>query len=99
VSFSQVNPNKSKQKSLDLFGFIWRNWDFSKGYSQKIKKSASLSTRLGVVRQTSEALISLSSPGQSSSQPVPRSGDWENNSMASVFRKQIARELRRRLRF
>jgi hypothetical protein len=22
VSFSQVNPNKSKQKSLDLFGFI-----------------------------------------------------------------------------
>ena len=34
----QANPNKSKQKSLDLFGFIRPNRDFSMGYEQKIKK-------------------------------------------------------------
>jgi hypothetical protein len=35
ASFSQANPNKTKQKSLGLLGFIWWNWDFSKGYSRK----------------------------------------------------------------
>src|SRR5690349_4109210 len=34
----QANPNKNKQNSLDLFGFIWRNRDFSMGYSRKNKK-------------------------------------------------------------
>jgi hypothetical protein len=30
--------NKSKQKSLDLLGFLWPNRDFSKGYTGKNKK-------------------------------------------------------------
>jgi hypothetical protein len=32
---NQANPNKTKQKWLVLFGFIWRNRDFSMGYSRK----------------------------------------------------------------
>jgi hypothetical protein len=35
----QGKANKTKQKSLDLLGFIWPNPDFSKGYGQKNKKS------------------------------------------------------------
>jgi hypothetical protein len=34
----QANPNKTKQKSLDLLGFIRPNRDFSMGYEQKNKK-------------------------------------------------------------
>jgi hypothetical protein len=30
----QINPNKTKQKSLDLLGFIRPNRDFSKGYGE-----------------------------------------------------------------
>jgi hypothetical protein len=36
-----MNPNKTKQKSLDFLGFIFPNRDFSKGYSdsrQKIRR-------------------------------------------------------------
>jgi hypothetical protein len=28
----QIRPNKTKQNSLDLLGFIRPNWDFSMGY-------------------------------------------------------------------
>jgi hypothetical protein len=31
---SQANPSKTKQKSLDLLGFIRPNQDFSRGYSE-----------------------------------------------------------------
>jgi hypothetical protein len=31
---AQAKPNKSKQNSLDLFGFARPNRDFSKGYGQ-----------------------------------------------------------------
>jgi hypothetical protein len=31
----QANPNKTKQSSLDLFGFILPNRDFSMGYGRK----------------------------------------------------------------
>jgi hypothetical protein len=34
----QANPNKTKQNSLDLFGFIWWNRDFSMSYGRKNKK-------------------------------------------------------------
>jgi hypothetical protein len=34
----QIIPNKSKQKSLDLLGFLWPIRDFSKGYTRKNKK-------------------------------------------------------------
>jgi hypothetical protein len=30
----QINPSKTKQKSLDLLGFIRPNRDFSRGYSE-----------------------------------------------------------------
>jgi hypothetical protein len=30
----QINPNKSKQKSLDFLGFIRPNRDFSMGYGE-----------------------------------------------------------------
>jgi hypothetical protein len=30
----QAEPNKTKQNSLDLFGFIPPNWDFSMGYGE-----------------------------------------------------------------
>jgi len=29
----QIKPNKTKENSLDLLGFIRPNWDFSMGYS------------------------------------------------------------------
>ena len=35
---NQANPNKSKQKRLDLLGFIRQNRDFSMGYREKNKK-------------------------------------------------------------
>jgi hypothetical protein len=30
----QINPNKSKQKGLDLLGYIRSNRDFSMGYGE-----------------------------------------------------------------
>jgi hypothetical protein len=44
VNFSQANPNKTKQKSLDFLGFIRRNRDFSKGYGRKNKKKTRVSS-------------------------------------------------------
>jgi hypothetical protein len=38
ASSVQINPNKTKQKSLDSLGLIHQNRDFSMGYGQKIKK-------------------------------------------------------------
>jgi hypothetical protein len=38
----QANPNKSKQKGLDLLGFIRPNRDFSMGYGRKNKKKVFL---------------------------------------------------------
>jgi hypothetical protein len=38
ASLVQANPNESKEKSLDLFGFLWPNRAFSKGYRGKNKK-------------------------------------------------------------
>jgi hypothetical protein len=35
----QINPNKTKQKSLDFLGLIGPNRDFSMGYEQKNKKN------------------------------------------------------------
>jgi hypothetical protein len=37
----QTNPSKTKQKSLDLLGFIRLNRGFSMGYEQKNKKKSS----------------------------------------------------------
>jgi hypothetical protein len=34
----QGKSGKTKQKSLDLLGFIWSNRAFSKGYGEKNKK-------------------------------------------------------------
>jgi hypothetical protein len=34
----QIFPNKSKQKSLDLFGFLWPIRGFSMSYGRKNKK-------------------------------------------------------------
>jgi hypothetical protein len=34
----QANPKESKEKSLHFLGFLWRNRDFSTGYSGKNKK-------------------------------------------------------------
>jgi hypothetical protein len=34
ASFAQASPNNSKQKSLDLLGFIRPNRDFSMTYSE-----------------------------------------------------------------
>jgi hypothetical protein len=34
----QINPNKSKEKSLHFVGFLWPNRGFSKGYRRKNKK-------------------------------------------------------------
>jgi hypothetical protein len=34
----QINPSKTKQKSLDFLGFIRPNRDFSMGYARKNKK-------------------------------------------------------------
>jgi hypothetical protein len=32
--FIQAKPNKTKQKSLDLLGFLWSNRGFSMGYGE-----------------------------------------------------------------
>jgi hypothetical protein len=50
----QANPNKAKQISLDLLGFIRPNRDFSMGYGQKIKKNRLASQ---VVCKTSHATL------------------------------------------
>jgi hypothetical protein len=34
LSGRQTKPNKSKEKGLDFLGFLWPNWDFSKGYGE-----------------------------------------------------------------
>jgi hypothetical protein len=47
-----TNPNKTKQKSLDLLGFVRPNRDFSKGCEQKNKKNRLASQ---VVCKTSQA--------------------------------------------
>jgi hypothetical protein len=31
---NQINPRKTKEKGLDFLGFLWPNWDFSKGYGE-----------------------------------------------------------------
>jgi hypothetical protein len=43
----QANPNNSKQKNLDLLGFVWPKRDFSKGYNRKNKKICPLPDSLG----------------------------------------------------
>jgi hypothetical protein len=50
----QINPNKTKQKSLDFLGFIRPNRGFSKGYEQKNKKNRLASQ---VVRKTSQTVF------------------------------------------
>ena len=44
---------------MDFLGFLWPNWDFSMGYSEKNKKFSPSRFRL---RQTSELAISLVRP-------------------------------------
>jgi hypothetical protein len=51
ASSSQANPNKSKQKGLDLLGFIRPNRYFSMGYGE--------STPVSVVFKMSQAALSL----------------------------------------
>jgi hypothetical protein len=38
ASLVQGDPRKSKEKGLDLFGLLWPNRAFSKGYRRKNKK-------------------------------------------------------------
>jgi hypothetical protein len=54
ASSAQTNPNKTKQKSLDLLGFIRPNRGFSKGYKRKNKKNRLASQ---VVCKTSQTLL------------------------------------------
>jgi hypothetical protein len=35
----QINPNKSKENSLDFLGFLWPNWGFSMGYGESKYKN------------------------------------------------------------
>jgi hypothetical protein len=35
----QGNPRKSKEKSLDFLGFLWRNQGFSMGYGESKQKN------------------------------------------------------------
>jgi hypothetical protein len=44
----QARPSKTKQKRLDLLGFVRPNPDFSMGYSGKNKKIRSLLLSAGV---------------------------------------------------
>jgi hypothetical protein len=55
----QINPNKTKQKSLDFLGFVRPNRDFSKGCEQKNKKNQLASQ---VVCKTSQTDLPLFLP-------------------------------------
>jgi hypothetical protein len=39
ASWLQADPRKTKEKGLDFFGFLWSNWDFSRGYEENKRKN------------------------------------------------------------
>jgi hypothetical protein len=58
----QANPNKTKQKSLDLLGFIWPIRDLSVGYAAKNKKNPGSRLRLCAERLKQADLSQTSFP-------------------------------------
>ena len=68
----QANPNKTKQNSLDLLGFIRPNPDFSMGYKRKNKK---IDFAPQVVCKTSQVSFPTHSSATRAGKSQVRSGD------------------------
>jgi hypothetical protein len=52
---SKENTPKSKEKSLDLLGFIRQNWDISMGYGESKEKNLPLPPDAPSLRSLAEA--------------------------------------------
>ena len=93
----QTNPNRTKRNSLDLFGFIRPNLDFSMGYSEsKQKFSPPVSTRLQVCGPAAQARIArIVSPKRGRRTGCIRSGGI-SITYISVFAKTIQHADRQR---